>query len=50
MVLRLTLIAHAREGYSSYFFCVSIRLSRTDFEDGFVLSPQTGIKARKATV
>ena len=28
----------------------SVCLSQTDFEDGFALSLQTGIKARQATV
>ena len=46
----LTLSEHAREGYSSYFFCVSVCLSQTDFEDGSLLSLQTGIKARQVTV
>ena len=32
------------EGYSCYFFCV-VCLSQTDFEDGFMLSLQTGINA-----
>ena len=53
---------HAREGYSSYCFyvsvclcvCVSVCLcvcrSQTDFEDGYVLSLQTSIKAQQATV
>ena len=44
----LTLSVHAREGYISYFFCVSVCvyvcLSETDFEDGLVLSLQMGIK------
>ena len=46
----LTLSARAWEGCNSYFFCVSACLSETDFEDGFVLSLQTSIKAQQATV
>ena len=30
--------------------CLSVCLSQTDFEDGFILSLQMGIKARQATV
>ena len=32
------------ERYNSYFFCVSVCPAQTDLEDGFVLTPQMGIK------
>ena len=44
----LTLSAHARARVTVVTF--SVCLSQTDFEDGFILSLRTGIKARQVTV